>query len=118
MSLTDELKPYRGGFVDGVGGYKIDGPLPRLLAWRARRADQVGRIRQIWYSKGDGEWKLSADRIGLLERLLGRFRAGRPQTDAESRRYWEQRGGEGYGQEAFTSDWFEAGRKTLPPVWE
>jgi SAM-dependent methyltransferase len=118
MDLIDELRPYRGGFVDGVGGYKIDRPLPRLLSWRARRADQVRRIRQIWYIKGDGEWKLSADRIGLLERLLERFRGGRPQTDAESRRYWEQRGGEGYEQEAFTSDWFEAGRKSLPPVWE
>jgi SAM-dependent methyltransferase len=118
MSLSDELRPFRGGFVDGVGGYKVEHPLPRLLSWRARRADHVRRIRQIWYIKGEGEWKISADRIGLLERLVGRFRAGRPQTDAESKKYWEERGGEGYEQEAFSADWFEAGRKTLPPVWE
>jgi len=118
MNLTDELKPYRGGFVDGVGGYKVDRPLPRLLSWRARRADHVRRIRQIWYIKGDGDWKLSADRIGLMERLFGRFRGGRPQTDDESRRYWEERGGEGYDQEAFSKEWMDAARKTLKPVWD
>jgi SAM-dependent methyltransferase len=118
MDISDELKPYRGGYVDGVGGYKVDRPLPRLLYWRARRADHVRRIRQIWYIKGDGDWKFEADRIGLMERILARFRSGRPQTDVESRRYWEERGGEGYEQEAFSADWFEAGRRTLPPVWE
>jgi SAM-dependent methyltransferase len=118
MSISEELKPYRGGFVDGVGGYKVDRPLPRLLSWRARRADQVRRIRQIWYIKGDGDWKLGADRIGLMERLLGRFRAGRPQDDAASRRYWEERGGEGYDQEAFSKEWMDAARGTLWPVWE
>jgi SAM-dependent methyltransferase len=118
MSLSDELKPYRGGFVDGVGGYKVETPLPRLLSWRARRADHVRRIRQIWYIKGEGEWKLSADTITLTERLFGRFRGQRPQTDAESRSYWEARGGEGYDQEAFSTEWMEAARKTFRPVWD
>ena len=118
MSISDELKPYRGGYVDGVGGYKVDRPLPRLLSWRARRADHVRRVRQIWYIKGEGEWKLAADRIGLAERLLARFRSGRPQTDDESRRYWEERGGEGYEQEAFSREWMDAARKTLRAVWE
>jgi SAM-dependent methyltransferase len=118
MSLVDELMPYRGGFVDGVGGYKVDRPLPRLLSWRARRADHVRRIRQIWYIKGEGGWKLDADSIGLAERLFGRFRAGRPQTDDESRRYWEERGGEGYEQEAFSREWMEAAQKTLRAVWD
>src|SRR6185503_18998436 len=58
------------------------------------------------------------DPISLMERLFGRLRGRRPQTDAESKRYWEERGGEGYEQEAFSADWLEAGRKTLPPVWE
>jgi SAM-dependent methyltransferase len=118
MSLHDDLKPYRGGFVDGVGGYKVDRPLPRLLSWRARRADEVRRIRQIWYIKGDGDWKLGADSISLMERIFGRFRGQRPQTDAESKRYWEERGGEGYDQEAFSTEWMAAARKTLAPVWE
>jgi SAM-dependent methyltransferase len=118
MTLSDELKPYRGGYVDGVGGYKVDRPLPRLLSWRARRADHVRRIRQIWYIKGDADWKLEADRIGVMERIFGRFRGSRPQSDAESKRYWEERGGEGYEQEAFSADWFGAGRKDLPPMWE
>src|SRR6185436_18689980 len=118
MSLNEELKPYRGGFVDGVGGYKVDRPLPRLLSWRARRADHVRRIRQIWYIKGEGDWKLSADTITLWERLFDRFRGDRPQSDEESKRYWEQRGGEGYDQEAFSKEWMDAARKTLGPVWE
>ena len=118
MDLQEELKSYRGGFVDGVGGYKVDRPLPRLLSWRARRADLVRRIRQIWYIKGDGDWKLRGDSIGLWERIAERFRGGRPQTDDESRRYWEQRGGEGYDQEAFAKDWMDAARKTLRPVWD
>jgi SAM-dependent methyltransferase len=118
MRISDELRPYRGGYVDGVGGYKVDRPLPRLLSWRARRAGQVRRIRQIWYIKGDGDWKLGADHIGLWERLLDRLRAGRPQGDDESRRYWEQRGGEGYDQEAFSQEWMEAARTTLRAVWE
>jgi SAM-dependent methyltransferase len=118
MDLNEELKPYRGGFVEGVGGYKVDRPLPRLLSWRARRADRVRRIRQIWYIKGEDEWKLGGDSIGLWERLVGRFRGGRPQSDDESRRYWEQRGGEGYDQEAFSKEWMDAARKTLRPVWE
>jgi SAM-dependent methyltransferase len=118
MNLSDELKRYRGGFVDGVGGYKVETPLPRLLSWRARRADHVRRIRQIWYIKGEGDWKLSADHIGLWERLFERFRGGRPQTDDESRKYWEERGGEGYDQEAFSRDWMDAARQTLKPVWE
>jgi SAM-dependent methyltransferase len=118
MSFDEELRPYRGGFVDGVGGYKVERPLPRLLSWRARRADQVRRIRQIWYIKGEGDWKLDADRIGLMERLFERFRGARPQTDSESRRYWEERGGEGYDQEAFSTEWMDAARKTLRPVWD
>jgi len=118
MDLSEELKPYRGGFVDGVGGYKVDRPLPRLLSWRARRADHVRRIRQIWYIKGEGDWKLGADTITLWERLFDRFHGRRPQSDDESRRYWEQRGGEGYDQEAFSQDWMNAARKTLRPVWE
>jgi len=118
MDLNEELKPYRGGFVDGVGGYKVDRPLPRLLSWRARRADHVRRIRQIWYIKGEGDWKLSADTITLWEKLFDRFRGDRPQSDAESKRYWEQRGGEGYDQEAFSKEWMDAARKTLGPVWE
>src|SRR5437588_10513993 len=118
MSFSEELKPYRGGFVEGVGGYKVERPLPRLLSWRARRADQVRRIRQIWYIKGEGDWKLGADRVGLMDRLFARFRAGRPQTDDESRKYWEERGGEGYDQEAFSKDWMDAARRTLKPVWE
>jgi SAM-dependent methyltransferase len=117
MDLNKELEPYRGGFVEGVGGYKVERSLPRALSRHARRADRVRRIRQIWYIKGDGEWKLPADRIGLLERLLGRFRGARPQTDGESRRYWEERGGEGYDQEAFSVEWLEAARRTLRPVW-
>lgn len=118
MNLSDELKPYRGGFVDGVGGYKVERPLPRLLSWRARRADQVRRIRQIWYIKGEGDWKMGADAISLMDRIRGRFRGQRPQTDTESRQYWEERGGEGYEQEAFSTQWMEAARKTFRPVWD
>ena len=118
MDLQEELKAYRGGFVDGVGGYKVDRPLPRLLAWRARRADHVRRIRQIWYIKGEGNWKLAADQITLWERIFDRFRGNRPQTDGESRNYWEQRGGEGYDQEAFSKEWMDAARATLRSVWE
>jgi SAM-dependent methyltransferase len=118
MNISDELKPYRGGYVDGVGGYKVDRTLPRLLSWRARQADHIRRIRQIWYIKGEGDWKLATDPIGLIERLLGRLRAGRPQTDEESRRYWEERGGEGYEQEAFSREWMDAARKTLKAVWD
>jgi SAM-dependent methyltransferase len=118
MSLDEELRPYRGGFVDGVGGYKVERPLPPLLSWRSRRADHVRRIRQIWYIKGEGDWKLNADRITMMERLFGRFRGARPQTDGESRRYWEERGGEGYEQEAFSTEWMGAARKTMRPVWD
>lgn len=118
MNLDDELKPFRGGFVDGVGGYKVETPLPRLLSWRARRADCVRRIRQIWYIRGETGWKLDGDRIGLLERLFGRFRGARPQTDGESREYWEARGGEGYEQEAFSAEWMAAARKTVREVWD
>ncbi len=116
MTLEDDLKPYRGSFVDGVGGYKVEIPLPAPLSRRARGADLVRRIRQIWYIRGEGGWKMPADRIGLLERLLGRWRGRRPQTDLESRRYWEERGGEGYEQEAFAAAWLEAARQTLKPV--
>jgi SAM-dependent methyltransferase len=115
MDFEAVLKPYRGGFVDGVGGYKVEKPLPRLLSWRARRADHVRRIRQIWYIRGESGWKMEADRIGLAEKLFGRFRTG-SQNDAESRRYWEQRGGDGYEQEAFSKEWMEAAERSLRPV--
>ncbi len=116
MTLEDELKPFRGGFVDGVGGYKVEIPLSSSLSRRARGADLVRRIRQIWYIRGEGGWKMPADRVGLFERILGRFRGAKAQSDLESRRYWEERGGEGYEQEAFSADWMEAARKTLRPL--
>lgn len=116
MNFEEALKPYRGGFVDGVGGYKVEKPLPRLLSWRARRADHVRRIRQIWYIRGEGGWKLGADEIGLAEKLFGRFQS-KSQSDLESRRYWEARGGEGYDQEAFSKEWMDAAQATLRPVW-
>ncbi len=116
MTLDEELRPFRGGFVDGVGGFKVEIPLPSALSRRARRADLVRRIRLIWYIRGEGGWKLPADRISLWERLLGRLRGRRPQTDLESRRYWEERGGEGYEQEAFSAEWMGAARRTLGPI--
>jgi SAM-dependent methyltransferase len=118
MDLEEELKPYRGGFVEGVGGYKIEKPLPSALSRRARRDDLVRRIRHIWYIRGPAPWKLPADRVGIWERFLARLRGARPQTDAESHAYWEERGGEGYDQEAFSDQWIEAARRTLPPLWK
>lgn len=113
MGLEDELKAYQGGLVEGVGGYKVDRPLPRALSRKARKADLVRRIREVWYIRGPQGWKCEGDRIGLLERLLGRFRGRRPQTDTESRQYWEARGGDGYDAEAFSAQWLDAARKTF-----
>ena len=113
MNLEDELKPYRGPLVEGVGGYKLDRALPAGLSRRARREDLLRRIRQVWYIRAEGGWKLPPDRIGFLDRLRGWLRGRRPQTDAESRRYWEERGGEGYEKEAFSAAWLEPARRTL-----
>lgn len=116
MELEEELKPFRGGLVEGLGGYKIARPLPPGLSRKARKADLVRRIREIWYIRGPQGWKAEGDRISFLERLVGRFRGRRPQTDAESRAYWEARGGEGYDAEAFSEEWVSAARKTFSPI--
>jgi SAM-dependent methyltransferase len=113
MNLEEELRPYRGPLVEGVGGYKVERAIPPALSRRARREDLLRRIRQVWYIRAEGGWKLAADRIGLLDRVRGWLRGSRPQTDAESRDYWEARGGEGYEREAFSAAWLEPARRTL-----
>jgi SAM-dependent methyltransferase len=118
VDLERELEPFRGSYVEGVGGYKVERPLPGPLVRRARRADLVRRVRLVWYIRGPSGWKAEGDRVGLLERILGRLRGARPQTDEESRRYWEARGGEGYEREAFSAEWLEAARRTLGTLWE
>lgn len=118
MSLEDELRTFRGGLVEGVGGYRLDQPLPGSLSRRARRADLVRRIKHLWYIRSEAGWKAPADRISLIDRILGRLRGPRPQSDLESRRYWEERGGEGYDREAFSADWLGEARRTFRPLWD
>lgn len=114
VKVKEKLDDFKGMFVAGINGYKLQGKLPRALFRLATKHDLVRQIGTVWYIRGQGDWGLPADRKkSLVSRIKSRLRASRPMDDAESREYWTARGGKSYDFESYADEWLEGARSRL-----